>query len=251
MEKTLVILLGNARGGEQTWKTMYENLLEPYNADLALLFGKCDNKAISLYTKAKYIWELPEYTDWFDYYSENCSGNWFSFFDRNKHKGVGGGIRDFIGSGAIIFAFRHFLKNNFKSITDEYDRIILTRSDYFYIDKHEILPNDKVYITEGEEYGGITDRHHIFPSSYWDKVLGIVEFISSNDIGTENNPEIALKKMFDFYNVPYQKCKRVQFTVATKDDTTRWCKASKPLPNYDGILLKYETEYNLALKNKN
>ena len=38
--KTLVILLGTARGGEETWNSMYKNLIEPYSADLALLFGK-------------------------------------------------------------------------------------------------------------------------------------------------------------------------------------------------------------------
>ena len=38
--KTLVILLGTARGGEETWNSMYENLIEPYSADLALLFEK-------------------------------------------------------------------------------------------------------------------------------------------------------------------------------------------------------------------
>jgi len=29
MEKTLVILIGNARGGEETWETMYKHLLKP------------------------------------------------------------------------------------------------------------------------------------------------------------------------------------------------------------------------------
>ena len=46
-EKTLVILIGNARGGEETWNTMYENLLKPYNADLALCFGESKNKSAS------------------------------------------------------------------------------------------------------------------------------------------------------------------------------------------------------------
>ena len=38
--KTLVILIGSARGGEETWHSMYKYLLEPLSADLALLFGK-------------------------------------------------------------------------------------------------------------------------------------------------------------------------------------------------------------------
>ena len=35
-EKTLVILIGNARGGEETWNTMYENLLKPYKIKVNL-----------------------------------------------------------------------------------------------------------------------------------------------------------------------------------------------------------------------
>jgi hypothetical protein len=42
-EKTLVILIGNARGGEQTWKTLYDNLIDVYGADLLLCFGKTNN----------------------------------------------------------------------------------------------------------------------------------------------------------------------------------------------------------------
>ena len=48
--KTLVILLGTARGGEETWNSMYKYLIKPYSADLALLFGKNPN-SIHLYIK--------------------------------------------------------------------------------------------------------------------------------------------------------------------------------------------------------
>jgi hypothetical protein len=249
-EKTLVILLGNARGGEPTWQTMYEHLLNVYNADLALLFGEKEDRIESLYSKAKYIWELKEYSDWYDYYNEFCDGEWLAFYEKNKNHGTGGGIKDFIGSGAIIFAFRHYLKNNFKHIADQYNRIILTRSDYFYIDNHPILPNDKVYILEGEEYGGITDRHHIFPSSLWNEVLGVVEFLSSNP-NVIGNPETVLKHMFMHSNINYDYCKRVQFTVALPSDSTRWCKANGTLPENPELLIKYRSEYDMALRNKN
>ena len=46
--KTLIILLGSARGGEETWKSMYKYLLEPLSADLALLFGKTSDKSFTL-----------------------------------------------------------------------------------------------------------------------------------------------------------------------------------------------------------
>ena len=58
MKKFLVILTGNARGGEITWNTLYNKVLIPNNADLALLFGKDYKKSESLYSEAKYIWEV-------------------------------------------------------------------------------------------------------------------------------------------------------------------------------------------------
>ena len=56
--KTLVILIGSARGGEETWHSMYKYLLEPLSADLALLFGKSSNKSSSLYMYSDMLYLL-------------------------------------------------------------------------------------------------------------------------------------------------------------------------------------------------
>lgn len=257
MEKTLVILLGNARGGEETWQTMYDNLLEPYNADLALCFGETQDKSSSLYSKAKYIWEVPEYQNWREYYSSIFKDNWDHIFKLNQHAGLMGGIDDSIGSGAIIFAFRDYVLRNKKDILLKYNRIILTRSDYYYIDKHPILPLGKFYATEGEDYDGVTDRHHIFDSSFSDYILGICDFLCSKDNFNylENqsnlNPEKALLLYFQHTRIIniFEKCKRVQFTVATDNDSTRWCKPSNFIPGSNSIRHKYISEYELAINN--
>jgi hypothetical protein len=255
MERTLVILIGNARGGEETWGSMYQNLLRPYRADLALLFSKTEDHSSSLYSRAQYVWELEEYTDWYDYYATNCEGSyWFDFFQANQESGIGGGIRNFKGSGAIIFAFRHYLKKNFLSVLSQYNRIILTRSDFYYIDKHPLLPNNGLYVVEGEDYGGITDRHHIFPSHMSEKVLGIVEYILSrpNNLPHGINPEALLLRYFQASGAASRlyRCKRVQFTVATDKDSTRWCGANELMPGSSTIKLKYTSEYDKAMSNK-
>jgi hypothetical protein len=257
--KTLIILLGNPRGGEDTWESMYKNLKEPYNADIALCFGYSDNKTSSLYKTAKYVWELKEYQNWYDYYSNNFTGNWIKVFNENQHVGLMGGINDNKGSGAIIFAFRHFLLNNYKDILLTYDRIILTRSDYYYIDTHPILDNDNFYILEGEDYYGITDRHHIFNSKDIDNVLGVCEFMCDEKNHNlilkhkDINPEIMLKIFFDFNGISnkIRRCERVQFTVAEPNDSTRWQVANTQLPGHPYLKLKYITEYNVAINNKN
>jgi hypothetical protein len=256
MEKNLVILIGNARGGEQTWKTLYDNLIDVYSADLLLCFGKTNNTNNSLYKKAKYVFELEEYNNWNDYYKKFFSNKWKDSFLHGKNHGLAGGLDSYSGSGSIIFAFRHFLKNNCLNILTLYDRIILTRSDYFYLHKHTILSNDKIWIPEGEDYGGITDRCHIFPSSFAEKILGVIEYMDSN-IGFNNisktynpNPEIILKLFFKHINIMQyiERFKRCQFTVCTKNDRTRWQKGTILVPGYEDLYIKYINEYRQTIK---
>ena len=255
--KTLIILLGSARGGEETWKSMYKYLLEPLSADLALLFGKTSDKKASLYKKAKFIWEIEEYSDWWDYYRKYFSNRIYNIYKHNEIEGLGGGIGKFKGSGAIIFALRHFLKNNFKNVLLNYDRIILTRSDFYYIDFHPNLKNDAFYILEGEGYGGVTDRHHIFPSSMTDKILGINEFLDKKEnykylLKKNLNPERALTEYYKNINIFAQIkfCKRVQFIVAKRNESKRWSYTKGYKFNSNTLLIKYQKEYYTALKNK-
>jgi hypothetical protein len=258
MEKTIVVLIGNARGGEETWKTLYDNLIDVYSADLLLCFGKTNNTNNSLYKKAKYIFELEEYNNWNNYYQQFFTNKWKDSFLHGKNHGLAGGLDSYSGSGSIIFAFRHFLKNNCLDILSLYDRIILTRSDHFYLYPHPVLPNDKIWIPQGEDYNGITDRHHIFPSVLIEEVLGVVEYMDS-DIGLQQisskhnpNPETILQLCFEHYKIinKIERFKRCQFIVATHSDSTRWQKATQRLPNHKNLLIKYFNEYRMALKNK-
>lgn len=255
--KTLVILVGNARGGEETWGSMYKYLIDPYSADLALLFGKTSDKSSSLYQKAKFIWEIEEYSDWWNYFKKFFSNRLYDVYKNNEIEGLGGGIRNFRGSGAIIFAFRHFLKNNFKNELIKYDRIILSRSDFYYIDYHPILTNDAFYIVDGERYGGVTDRHHIFPSSMLDEVLSINEFLDSKEnyqylLSKKLNPERALFEYFKHNKIikKIKFCKRVQFIVSKKNESKRWSYTKGYKFNSKTLLIKYQKEYYKALQNK-
>jgi len=60
--------MGNLRGGEVAWKTLYEQVLDLNSADLALMIGATppENRTSSLYQRAKYLWEFHEYEDWAD-----------------------------------------------------------------------------------------------------------------------------------------------------------------------------------------
>jgi hypothetical protein len=257
--KTLTVLIGNPRGGEKSWNSMYQNLLEPYNSDLALCLGEWGDKSISLYDRAKYVWEMEEYENWRDYYSKVCNGFWEKTFSLGIGDGLMGGIDDHTGSGAIIFAFRHFLKNNFRDILLEYDRIILTRTDFYYAHKQQILSNDYFWIVEGEDWHGIGDRQHIFPSKMLDDVLGIVEYMDSeggynqtlNHSGPHRNPESLLKLYFENSGSiqRLRRFPRVNYTVAVEGDTTRWSEGKMPDPNNPELWIKYPSEYIDCMNN--
>lgn len=253
MAKTLTILVGNARGGEETWQTMYRHLLAPYNSDLALCFGASDSKKSSLYRKAKYDWEIPEFENWREYYEQIFPEGWDRTFVHFENTGLAGGIDDFPGSGAIIFAFRDFILREKKEILKEYDRIILTRSDFYYLAPHPILPLGSLHIVEGENYRGITDRHHVFDSSMMESVLGVCDYLCSPGnfehlVSISGvNPEMVLLQFFQSNGIDAKihRFKRVQFTVAEVRDTTRWKVAQRAFRESKSptLMLKYEPEY--------
>ncbi len=166
-----------------------------------------------------------------------------------------GGLKGFKGSGAIIFALRDFLIQK-REILEKYDRIILTRADYYYLRAHPNLSNNFIWVVEGEDYGGITDRHHVFPVKLLDQVLGVIDFLDSDALlkklhkTKKYNPEKFLLDMFRFYKIDVliKRFTRIQFTVATKDDATRWKEAKKRMPGEKDIFLKYKSEYTQATK---
>lgn len=253
---TLVVLLGNARGGEKTWRTLYANLLDPLNADLALLFGRCTDHSSSLYERATYVWEVEEYRDWGDYYRQRCvTANWSTLADRYRQTGIMGGIGKLKGSGAIILALRDMLLG-YREVLAKYDRIILTRSDFFYVAEHPNLPNDAIWVVEGEDYGGITDRHHVFPSALCEQALGVLAFMDSDALldrirtAEVYNPERYMLDMFRYHRIDalLQRFPRVQFTVATRGDNTRWRKAVVKMPGDEQLFIKYPGEYRDAMR---
>jgi hypothetical protein len=260
--KTLIILIGECRGGEETWRTMYENLMIPYDADLALCIGKKNNEPIKdnfLTEKSKYVWTINEYEDWYDYFKENFNGFW----KHNLTYGLEGGGGT---SGVIPMIFKHYIYNNYNKIIEKYDRIIITRSDMYYIHKHSILSNDHIWIMNSEDHGGYCDRFMVFPTKYMKECLNIAEYIDSEELKNllfrmykhnlsfiQNglplgsglfNSECYHRLYFESTGIAY-KIRRspvVQFIVSALGDTTR-----SPNPEYNARKFKN----NLTIRYKN
>ena len=66
--RSLVILMGELRGVEPAWETLYKQVLDPNLADLALLTtnNSTHYPNSTLMKRAKYVWYYDKYDDWAD-----------------------------------------------------------------------------------------------------------------------------------------------------------------------------------------
>ena len=134
----LVILAGSPRGGEATWKSLYKNVLDELDADLAMFWSEDWDKKISLYSRAKYKWIFDEPEDFNSYYEKRFSGNWKEYFETGIETGL-------YSSGLIHFVFKDMIKEQYLDVINEYKYIIYTRFDQFYLSKHPRIQDPYIY----------------------------------------------------------------------------------------------------------
>jgi hypothetical protein len=168
------------------------------------------------------------------------------------------------GSAGILIFFRWFLLKKLieNDLISEYDRFIITRSDYIYQLPHpkvELLNKNFIWIPDCEKYGGYTDRHVVLSkntvcdylnifnnfclrsNSYYHKMATKLDWNLEQLIKfhlQQNNVEHIVKEF------PY-----VMYSVRTKDGTTRWKKG-----DYNdelGYCIKYQTEYDKSTHYRN
>lgn len=267
--QTLVVLIGNLRGGELAWLTLYDNLLDLNQADLALMIGKtpAENKTSSLHNRAKYVWEFDEYDDWGDAMDLINGTGWRStlpkFLPPVSH--LLGGMKlpntESRGSGAIILMIRWLLSNEIKknNLTSKYDRFVISRSDHYYLCKHDVslLSQEYLWLPTGEDYGGVTDRHLVVSSQYLLDALDILPGLLKDpetykdDIShQQDNPEKLILRRWKVMGLAQRirRFPRMMFTCAVSTDTTRWMKMTDYVAP-EGVHLKYVTEYKGSHQN--
>jgi len=240
---------------------MYSKLLLPNNADLALLFGKSFNRTSSLYSKAKYIWEIPEYKDW-GVPLDNIAGskNWRRVLLEQrgvKSHALGGVIwkgRVISGSGAIVPLMKTILWRKLKNIP-HYTHVVVTRPDQFYTRKIIINPSRNIIVPEGEDYGGICDRWVCVPWDDIPKTFNILRPVvryprKHRTLIRKSNPERLWMHTLKTSGL-FSKIKRVQrfcFTAYADSDKTRWNKQMLTRGKFlVGISAKYPKEYQRAI----
>jgi len=247
-KKYLVILAGSPRGGEKTWESLYKYVLDYLDADLAICCSNKWNLDISLFSRAKYKWIYEKFEDYEKYYSKHFQGNWKEYFLSGKDTGL-------YASGLLHFVCKDMIKRNYLDILEQYEYIVYTRFDQFYLDYHPQLENKEILIPSGEDYGGICDRHAIFPSQYAEKYLSICDFIDSPKamemIPEYNNCEATYLNQLvsNGLHKHIRRFKRTQFTSTIKGEPTNWRVATYKVYFYKNLMMKYPEEFVTGVKN--
>lgn len=272
--RTLYVVIGSLRGGEEAWRTLYSQVLDVNpNTDLALLIGdtRPELRNATIFERAKFYWKFPEFDDWGDPIDvmERSLKNYSDWREtilpvvRQHADSAGsmlGGVKTMErrGSGAVIFAIRWFLQLVVQrlDLLSYYDRFVVARSDFYYLCRHsfdEVVasggdqPQDYLYLPTGEGYGGFTDRYLLVYRKNLLKAIDIfphffTHFQDYPDKGM--NPERTLMQSWSLQGLVVQKFDRVFFTCGVPGDRTRW----KPLGRWvpEGVQLKYEKEYEAS-----
>lgn len=257
--KTLVIIMGSIRGGELAWESLYKNVLDLNSADMALVVGEHapENRTSSLYKRAKYLYEFPEFDDWamaIDLINGTAWRDELLAYT-SREDGLFGAADGRQGSGAVIFMARWYVQKMIQEyqLTEKYDRFVLTRSDHFYGCKHDLslLDDSFMWVPEGQDFGGVTDRHLVANSQQIMKALDIypnpIHYPSKYLDSTwfHRNPEQLIKRRWIEENLwdDTKRFGRVMFTCADVGDKTRWQGRSERKAE-EGVYLKYVEEYN-------
>jgi len=247
-EKYLVVLGGSPRGGEKAWSSMYKYVKDHLKADLAICTGKKWLNNQSFIQKADHDWTFEEDTDWSEYYFKNYDKQWVEAFELGRNTGL-------LESGFIHFAIKDIILKNYIEEIEKYDYIIYSRFDQMYINYHLHGYNKNILIPEGEDYFGIGDRHVLIPSMLARDYFGILQYFLKNyndfkHINYLNCETVNKLHLESFANKEdILRTKRIQFTVAEKNDQTNWRKAIYKIYLLRNIKLKYPDEFMIAVKN--
>jgi len=263
-ESSLVVVLAETRAYEHTFDLFKKNILDNFQADLCLCVADNEREDVNnpFYRHAKYVWSYTEPNDWGDAFDDaqrqsGFAGEWRSLL-RVGNQWLGGirGEAQHPGSAGILLFFRWFLKHQLLTTgtISQYDRFIVTRSDFIHLIPHvplELLRRDYIWIPFGEDYGGYTDRHIIANQSDILSVLSITDPVISEPekLAAEMrhfsgwNLERFIKFSFDRQGLT-TRVKRYPYTmysIRSIGGHTRWMRGH--FNEQLGYCIKYPNEY--------
>jgi hypothetical protein len=263
--RTLVVLIGDLRCGEKAWESLYTNVLDHNQADLALFTqppSQDEYKNSSLFERAMHVEMIPNYTDWSDALDLVAGPAWRRTVPRShpsqSHSMVLGGVPGYTASGAVVNMFKWFVsqrieENNWLS---KYDRYVVTRTDQYYSCPLDVASLDPQYlwVPTGQDYRGVNDRLLIASKEFVVSALStLVPFLKDPwryaFMPANTNCERFLFYMWIDSGMAQilRRFPRSMFTCMAPTDTSSWGKIS----GYDEgaeLHLKYPMEFNFTKK---
>ena len=269
--RTLVCIQAQTRSHRLSWPSFKRNVLDVVGADLALCIGIPEDYDYSnpYWQHAKYRWTSAEYDDFgkaFDLIKihelgdRTDPGDWRMLISI-RDQWLGGINHDdsHPGSGAIVLFFRWLLLFHLKkeNILQRYDRFIITRSDFIWECPHpplEYMSDEFIWVPDGEEYGGIADRHAVLSTKNIHDYLDLTKSIIHNPLAlwqrmssksTWNPEQFLLAELLERgYKDKIKSFPYVMYAARERGGSTRWAKGvwSPEL----GCYIKYISEYNSA-----
>jgi len=275
--RTLVIVTGQPRGGEAAWRSMQQHLLTPLNADLAIYFTDKHSGTL-IQGMAKFNWMCPEYDDWsfaLDDIAASCGrarADWVTAFCTtrlDKQWWLGGATRECKQEGpqaaGMLMVYRWLVQRKIVELGLDaaYDHFVLTRADQMYLCDHppvHTLDPGTLYVVQGENYGGWTDRHVLGHRDVFLRGLSMtfemfcnprayaaaIEFYMDAGLAANAgymNIETLQKMMWEALEVPVAIVPRVMFTVRAEGDPSKWSPGEEhaSFASY-GLKIKYPDE---------
>ena len=182
---TLVVVLASLRAMRLTYDGLRVFVLETLGAKVHLAFSVARGPQYRDYFRyADYVWEVDEplqfdFQDYFNEISQTCYNRSFTkqdTFSITKGGNLLGGLSGISGSGApqMFFKWVALQQMAHLGLFDRYQHIIVTRSDRMYAEPHppvNRLPPMHVLIPQGQDYGGVNDRHLVMHSSDAPRIL--------------------------------------------------------------------------------
>ena len=176
---TLVVVLASLRAMRLTYDGLRIFVLETLGTKVHLAFSVARGPQYRDYFRyADYVWEVDEplqfdFQDYFNEISRTCYNRSFTkqdTFSITKGGNLLGGLSGISGSGApqMFFKWVALQQMAHLGLFDRYQHIIVTRSDRMYAKPHppvNRLPPMHVLIPQGQDYGGVNDRHLVMHSS--------------------------------------------------------------------------------------
>lgn len=270
--RTLVIVLAQTREHAITFSSFQEHVLQALEADLAVCIGVQADYDVGnpFWRHAKYRFTYHEpldFADGFNMAEQHVLGSknetWRDFL-RIRDQWLGG-IMDpefqHKGSAGILIFFRWYLLESLRqsSLLDRYDRFIVTRSDFVWTMPHppmRQLPEGRVWIPDGEQCGGLTDRHVVLDQFNLVQYLDILpslltrkeEYLAAMASSEEWNLEKVVALHLRLHGVRVSHFPYMMYSVRSREGTTRWEHGvwSEDL----GYFVKYPAEWQRAVASR-